>query len=474
MLSQNCNIYLYLFFNYTECPDGLRCWSNNPNHYKKFNHTHLAHSRANSSLSFPSPSVEGSGEKTPTPTLSISEVKGYTLETSQESLSSLSNCSASPLRTRTRKCSQILNCLELLRSPGPEDFRKKKGWSSPAKRSVSSSQESKTQLSSTPLRTENKGKTMYLPKCENSLNTEDSISYSPLSEHSAEDEVRNNKFRRFLFSKDVSVSEPEDSVELSTDKFSIQEKLLSECIDNIESKKVQAQKNAPVKTKLESFTSGPPTNQPIHQPASAFDEHRAGPMVKQEAPDCSSSFSKGSVQSPQSIVLECLRETIQGSVSLKDSCDLEEPFTSSAQVSSSEKSQIMPPQKGHAKPGQASCMKQMDIGVFFGLKPLKESDKKIQNGPNELGGAFTSTMGVKSRRQREPRDNGQRRSKAAAPAGTSKDLAESGVVDVQRVVKNYRKRRWNRVNAFGEEELPRCPFYKKIPGLCMITCIALY
>lgn len=470
MLNQSSIIYLCII--YTECPDGLRCWSINPNHYKKFNHTVLAHSRANSSLSFPSLSVEGSGEKTPTPTLSISEVKGFTSETSQESFSALSNCSASPLCSQTRKSSQITNGLQLLRSPGPEDLKKKKGWSSSTKTSVTSSQESKTQLSSTPLRAESKGKTQYLPKCENSLNTEDSISYSPLSELPAEDEVINNEFRRFLFSKDASVSEPEDSVELLTDQLSSKDKLLAELIDNIESNKVQVQKHAPLKTQLESFTSGPPTNQPIQQAASAFDEHRAGPMVKKEAPDSSSSLSKSSIQSSQSIVLERLRETIQGSVSLKDNFNLEEVHTSTTQVSSSERSRTMPPQKGHAKPGQASYLKQMDIGVFFGLKPLKEIEKKIQNGPNELDGASTSTIGEKSRRQRQPRDNRQRRSKADAPAGTSKGTAESGVVDVQGEAKNYRKRRWNRVNAAGE--LPRCPFYKKIPGLSVHIYHALF
>lgn len=452
---------MYYLFIYTECPDGLQCWSINPNHYKKFNHTLLAHRRANSSLSYPSLSVAGTvGEISP-PTLPTSEVKGFTSGTSQESLSALSNCSGSPLCSQARKSSQITNGLQLLRSPGPEDLKKKKGWSSSTKMSVSSSQESKTQLSSTPVRAESNGKSQYLPKWENSPNDEDSISYSPLSELPPGDEVRNDEFR-FLFCKDSSESEPEESVELPTDKFSSKNKQLAELTDNIESNKVQVQKHTPSKTQLESFTSGLPTNQPIQQAASAFDEHRAGPMMKKEAPDSSSSLGKNSFQSPQSILLERLRETIQSSVSLKDNSDLEDPHTNTTQVSSS---QTLPPQKGHAKPGQASGLKQMDIGVFFGLRPLKEIDKKIQNGPNELDDASTSTMGEKSKRQRQPRDNRQRRSKADAPAGASEGIAESSVVEVQREAKNFRKRRWNRVNAVGEEEKPRCPFYKKIPGL---------
>lgn len=392
-------------------------------------------------------------------------MKDFTLETSQESLSDLSNC-ASPLSSQTRISSKIRNGLQLLRSPGPEDFKKKKGWSSSAKsqRSVSSSQESQTQLSSTPLKAQSEEKTQCLPTCETSLNSEDSISYSPLSELPVEDEVANSAFRRKLSNKDASVNEPEDSVELFSDSFSSEDELLAEFIENMESNNVQVQKDVPLKTQLVSVISGPPTNQPIQQAASAFNENRAGPMVEKEAPDSSTRLRESNIRSPQSIVLERLRETIQTSVSLKDICDSEEHHTSAAQVSLSERTQTMPPQKGLTKPGQASTLKQMDIGVFFGLKPVKESEKMIQSGPNELNGSSVSTMGESSRRKRQPRNDRQRRSKADPPVDTSKDLAENTVVGVQREVKKPR-RRWSRVNADGEVELRRCPFYKKIPGL---------
>ncbi|XP_003961638.2 DNA cross-link repair 1A protein isoform X1 [Takifugu rubripes] len=449
-----------------ECSDGLRCFSTNPNHYKKFNHTLLAHSRANSSLSLPSQSEEGTGEKSAGPGLSISELKGFTLETSQESLSTLSNCSDSPQSSQTKTSSKITNGLQLLRSPGPEDFKKKKGWSSSAKRqkSVSSSQESKTHLSSTPLKAEREERTQHLLKCEASLNTKDSISYYPISEIPVEKEVRDSEFRKMLFNKDASVSEHEDSVERLSDFFSSEDELLAEFIDNMESNYVQAQAHAPLKIQLESVSSGLPTNQPIQQAASDFDEIGAGLMVKKEAPCSSTSLSKSIIQSPQSLVLERLRETIQGSVSLKDSLDSGGPHTSPPQLSSSESSQTMPPQKGHAKPGQASCLKQMDIGVFFGLKPLKESEKKVQSGPNELDASATLVMGETSGGQRQPRNNRQRRSKGEAPAGTSRGLGVNSLVDDQGELKNHRRRRWNRRNADGEVELPRCPFYKKIPG----------
>lgn len=471
--------YLFISFSflfYTECSDGLQCSSTNPNHYKKFNHTLLAHSRANSSLSLPSQSAEGTGEKSAGPRLSISELQGFTLQTSQESLSALSNFSDSPQSSQTKISSKITYGLQLLRSPGPEDFKKKKGWSSSAKRqkSVSSSQESKTHLSSTPLKAEREEKTQHLLKCEASLNTKDSISYSPISEIPVEEEVRNSEFRRMLFNKDASVSAHEDSVEQLSDIFSSEDELLAEFIDNMESNYVQAQARAPLKIQLESVSSGLPTNQPIQQAASDFDEIGAGLMVEKEAPSSSTSLGKSIIQSPQSLVLERLRETIQGSGRLQDSLDSGGPYTSPPQLSSSERSQTMPPQKGHAKPGQASCLKQMDIGVFFGLKPLKESEKKVQSGPTELDASATSVMGETSGGQRQPRTNRQRRSKGEAPAGTSRGLVVNSLVNDQGEPKNHRRRRWNRMNADGGVELPRCPFYKKIPGRCGVACTTLY
>lgn len=277
-----------------------------------------------------------------------------------------------------------------------------------------------------------------------------------------------------LFNKDASVSEHEDSVEQLSDIFLSEDELLAEFIDNMESNYVQAQAPAPLKIQLESVSSGLPTNQPIQQAASDFVEIGAGLMVEKEAPSSSTSLSKSIIQSPQSLVLERLRETIQGSVSLQDSLDSGGPHTSPPQLSSSERSQTMPPQKGHAKPGQASCLKQMDIGVFFGLKPLKESEKKDQSGPNEPDASATLVMGETSGGQRQPRNNRQRRSKGEAPAGTSRALVVNGLVDDQGEPKNHRRRRWNRVNADGEVERPRCPFYKKIPGRCGVACTTRY
>lgn len=473
---------------HTECPDGLQCSSTNPNHYKKFNHTLLAHSRANSDTALLSLSQQaGTSGKTSLsclPELINSEVEGFILETSQDSLSALSNCSASPHNSQTgTPLSKLTNGLQLLRSPGPEDLKKKKGWSSSTKsrKSVSASQESRTQPSSTPVKAESEGPSEGLPKREPSLDNDDLISYSPLSEFPAETEVRNSECRKALFNEEASENEAEDSVELFSDNFSSEDELLTEFIDNLETNNVQVKEHASLNTQLESVTAVPPTNQLA---ASSVAENRTGSTGGKESHSRSTSAigpCKSSIQSTQSIVLERLRETLQSSdslllKSLNDSSVNSEllhttsPQAPSSQTSIFQRSQTMPPQRGQRKAGQASCLKQTDIGVFFGLKPLKEKEKKTDSGPNELNTTSIPTLGENSRRQRWPRRERQIKSKADTTADASQGIVEnSNVVDAQGEAgkgrsRGWRGRRWNRVNADGEVELPRCPFYKKIPG----------
>ncbi|MEQ2188786.1 hypothetical protein GOODEAATRI_018503, partial [Goodea atripinnis] len=127
----------------------------------------------------------------------------------------------------------------------------------------------------------------------------------------------------------------------------------------------------------------------------------------------------------------------------------------------------MPPQKGESKAGQASGLKQTDIGVFFGLKPLKE--KESESGQNNLGTTSVSASGKNPGRRRRGRD-GQGKSKADPAADVSQATGlgnDSSSVGAQGEAgkggnRGWR-RRWNRENADGEVQLPRCPFYKKIP-----------
>ncbi|KAI3364821.1 hypothetical protein L3Q82_001007 [Scortum barcoo] len=375
-----------------ECPDGFQCSSTIPNHYKKFNHTLLAHSRANSDAAL----------------LSLSQKA----ETS--SVSPLNNHTGTPPSKPT-------NGLLFLRSPGPEDFKKKKGWSSSSKKSLSSSQERRAELSSTPVRAEGGRQDCEdLPKSEPSPDNDYAISYSPLSELPAETEVQTIECRKSLFNNDASENETEDSL-LFSDSFSSEDELLAEFVDNLETSSVQVKEPALVNTQLEPITSLQLTNQPA---ASSVSGNRSDSTASPQVP--------------------------------------------SSQASVVQRSQTMPPQRGQSKAGQASSLKQTDIGVFFGLKPLKEKEKEAESGPKELSSSSVPTLGENSR-QRRPRRERQRRSKADTTSNTSQGAATADSVtgapgEAGKGRTRGWRRRWNRVNADGEVELPRCPFYKKIPG----------
>ncbi|XP_070783676.1 DNA cross-link repair 1A protein [Enoplosus armatus] len=453
----------------TECPDGLQCSSTIPNHYKKFNHTLLAHSRANGDTALLSLSQQaGTSRKTSFSCLAgpiNNEADGSVLETSQDSahsLSALSNCSVSPHSNHTGPpMSKLTNGLLLLRSPGPEDFKKKKGWSSSTKsqKSISASQENRTELSSTPVKAESATQACEdLSKSESSPDNNDAISYSPLSEFPAECEVKMSDCRKALFDNDAFENEAEDSMVLFGDGFSSEDELLAEFIDNLETNNVQVKEPASLNTQLKSVTSLPPTN----QLATSTGEKEAHGIST-----CAISPCKSSIQSPQSIVLERLRETVLSSDSLHFK-NLNNSMPSS-QTSVVQRSQNMPPLKGQSKASQASCLKQTDIGVFFGLKPLKE--KEVESGPHELDTSSIPTLGENSGQRRQRRGR-QRNSKADTTADASQGTVtvdNSNVVDAQGEAgkgrtRGWRGRRWNRGNTDGEVELPRCPFYKKIPG----------
>ncbi|XP_035469335.2 DNA cross-link repair 1A protein [Scophthalmus maximus] len=455
-----------------ECPDGLQCSSTIPNHYKNFNHTLLAHSRASGDPAFPglSPQASTSGETSISrlPGLTNSEVEDPALETSRDSAVSLSALSPRNQNTGTPP-SQRSNGLLLLRSPGPEDLKKKKGWSSSAKahKSISASQESKTELSSTPVKEDSGGQACEgFPKYEPPPENDDAISYSPLSEFPSETEVNNRECRKVLFKSDAYENGDEVSMTLFNDSFSSEDELLTQFMDDFETNGVSVEEPSTSNIQLESVTSLASTNQP------------AAATVAENGADEEEARGKAAsaitiFQSPQSVVLERLRETLLSSDnlhdnSLNDSIQSQQPHANS-QASTVQISETMPPQKGQSKGGQASSLKQTDIGVFFGLKPLKE--KEAESGPNQLGGAPSiPALGKNSGQRRERRDR-QRKSKADTTTDASQGTAAADGADVASARGEARRgwtRGWgrsrNRVNADGEVERPRCPFYKKIPG----------
>uniref|UniRef100_A0A3Q3MQE8 DNA cross-link repair 1A (PSO2 homolog, S. cerevisiae) n=1 Tax=Mastacembelus armatus TaxID=205130 RepID=A0A3Q3MQE8_9TELE len=465
-----------------ECPDGVQCSSTIPSHYKNFNHIHLAHSRANSDSDFLGLSQQAETSLSPFPGEVNNEANGSISETSQDgalSFSAPSDHSSSPhnnhLGTPQSKCK---NGLLLLRSPGPEDFKKRKGWSSSTKaqKSISTSQESKTELSSTPVKAETGEQACEgFPKSKLSLDNDDAISYSPLSAFPAEKEDNSSEYRTDFFNNDAFESENEESVVL----FSSEDELLTEFIDNFEVDTVQVKDLSSSNTQLESFTSSAATNQ---LPASTAAENRiASTGEKDTYGKSASEVSKTSIQSPQSVVLECLRETLQSSdslhfKSLNDSIQSVQLQTNPHQVPSSktssiQRAQTMPPQKSQSKTGQASALKQMDIGVFFGLKPLKEKEKEAESGSNELNAASVPKLGENSRKRRQRGDR-QRKSKEDTTGDTSQATVTADRGDIvndqgearRGGTRGWRRRGYNRQSADGEVKLPRCPFYKKIPG----------
>ena len=438
---------------HTECPDGLLCSSTIQNHYKKFNHTLLAHSRASSDSSFLSLSqqAETSGETSLShlPRLMNNDVDSSDFEMSQESAVCVFG---TPPSKRT-------NGLMFLRSPGPEDLKKKKGWSSSTKghKSISSSQESKTEISSTPVKEESAGQAFeVLPNSEPPPEDNDAISYSPLSEFPPEMKINNSECRKSLFKSDAFGNDDEDSPPLFSDSFSSEDELLTQFIGSMETNDVAEDSLSSSNIQLESVTSL----------ADSTGEEEAHGKAANAISPCTS------VQSPQSVVLERLRETLLTSEGLyfkdsKEGIQSEQPQELPSETSTFQRSQTMPLQRGQSQAGQASALKQTDIGVFFGLKPLKK--KEVESGPSQLSTSSTPALG-ENRGQRQPRRAWQKKSKADPAADASQGTATaetSGAASAQGGARRGWRGGWGRrkrINADGEVEYPRCPFYKKIPG----------
>ncbi|XP_017289462.1 DNA cross-link repair 1A protein [Kryptolebias marmoratus] len=443
-----------------ECPDGLQCSSTIPNHYKKFNHTLLAHGRANSSTAVLSLSQQAETRSDASfgslPGLTDSDVNSCSLDASQGkalSLSPLSSQSASPENNNTP--SKPANSLLLLRSPAPDDLKKKKGWlsSNRGQKSTVASQ-GKTEISSTPVKEITTSQACeILPKDETSLEIDDRISYSPLSELPAETEA-SNECRKALFNNDKS---DEESMMLFNDSFSSEDEILADFIDNLEDGEMALEEPSSSSTQVGSVSSLAPANQ-----ASTDATSRAEP---------GSTF-----QSPQSLVLEHLREALfssegQRSQNSSDTIQSETLCTAdqvpSFQDFSGKRSQNMPPHKGHSRVGQASGLKQTDIGVFFGLRPLKEEKNETESGADEPGASSVPTTGGNSKQKRQRRDR-QLKSTAAdlsQSTETGNDLSSrSAREDSGRGGRRGWRTRWTRGGPGGEGQLPRCPFYKKIPG----------
>uniref|UniRef100_A0A672KVR8 UBZ4-type domain-containing protein n=1 Tax=Sinocyclocheilus grahami TaxID=75366 RepID=A0A672KVR8_SINGR len=166
-----------------ECPDGLHCTSSIPNHYKRYSHSLLAHSRVLNDCT--TQAISDFNLKSVNNVAPSSGTESYVdsaVNVSASSSQSSSPCDG-PKGTPTQS-----NALLLLRSPKTEDIKKKKGWSPSIKRSQSQnfSQEARMKIS-TPVKAHCVGNAVQtqinevkaeLFEC----NDDDYISYSPLSE----------------------------------------------------------------------------------------------------------------------------------------------------------------------------------------------------------------------------------------------------------------------------------------------------
>ncbi|XP_055786776.1 DNA cross-link repair 1A protein isoform X1 [Salvelinus fontinalis] len=417
-----------------ECPNGIQCDSTILSHYQRYSHSLLAHSRATNEA----------------PCLSLELVTNgganLSLESSQDSQSS------SPINRHSGATSPTKpNALLLLRSPAPEVIRKKKGWSPSTKGMKSTLQDNKTKVS-TPHKDNSgvEGLDGGFVKAEPSASSDDEISYSPMSEFPQDIEVNGTQD-----------GENNDSMLLFSDGVSSDESF-SNLVAHSETDEVVG---SPVFSDSQVVSIGSLVHS-NHLPSFSREEHTED--------NCNAFSAKPPLQSAKSIVLESLRESL---FSPSSNCSLHSksldqcPAHTNTELNMSlpqvpPSSQASPTQQSQAtmttSKGKASGLKQTDIGVFFGLKPLKDKGKEQEAG-NVLPGVSLHQGPVLEERKG---DHGgrQRKGRSANATETPKVGVRSDGGSAQTPSEGGRKR-WNRGRTDGEQrESKRCPFYKKIPG----------
>ncbi|XP_051770527.1 DNA cross-link repair 1A protein isoform X2 [Ctenopharyngodon idella] len=472
--------------NCKECPDGLQCTSSIPNHYKRYSHSLLAQSRALNDCM-----VQGISD------FSLKSVNNVApTNNTESSVDSALNVSASssqnsspddvPKGTPTQS-----NALLLLRSPNTEDIKKKKGWSPSIKRSQSqnSSQEARmtipTPVKALCVHNAVQTQTTEVKKELFECNDDDYISYSPLSERpDVNEEHRIQKNNKDMLFQSTALQEDEnevddDSLNLFSDEDD-DDDLFFDTVDQYETGKNSLDTCEKLQTSL-----APDSHLTTSSSTGVSDgtfQHRAQSVEKHATTNNEGPNSL--LQSPQSLVLERLRDRISNPALVNS---LAAPYeevnstflnqelsTTQTALSITQKTLPMAPRRTQTKTGP-SGLKQTDIGVFFGLKPLseKKAEEEVkatvreadQQGPRKA--RISETRGDDARRQ------GRRRRKTKAPSEVSSvsPAAEDGTTrptqtEGKRGGRAEGRKRWNRGRATdGDPEEPkRCPFYKKIPG----------
>ncbi|XP_067225592.1 DNA cross-link repair 1A protein [Chanodichthys erythropterus] len=469
--------------NCKECPDGLQCTSSIPNHYKRHSHSLLAQSRALNDCT-----VQGVSD------FSLKSVNNVApTNDTESSVDSALNVSASssqnsspndmPKGTPTQS-----NALLLLRSPNTEDIKKKKGWSPSIKRSQSqnSSQEARMTIP-TPVKalcvhnsvqTQTNEVKKELFKC----NDDDYISYSPLSELPNVDEehrIQNDKdtlFQSTALQEDENEVD-DDSLKLFSDE---DDDLFFDAVDQYETGKNSLDNCEKLQTSL-----APDNHLTTSSSTGVSDgmfQHRAQSVGKHATTNTEGPNSQ--LQSPQSLVLERLRDRISNPALVNSLAspykDVNSTFLnqelSSTQtaLSITQKTPPMAPRRTQTKTGP-SGLKQTDIGVFFGLKPLseKKAEEEVKATVREADQQGPRKARISETKGDDARHQGRRRRKTKAPSEVSSvsPAAEDGTTwptqtEGKRGGRAEGRKRWNRGRATdGDPKEPkRCPFYKKIPG----------
>lgn len=423
----------------TECPDGLKCSSTIPNHYRRYKHSRLAQNRALNSTE--------SSILTPDNTSCLLEpstfMNDFSTNSKESSVDSAVNLSSASSQSESTPPERP-NALMLLRSPGLEDIKKKKGWSpaSKASRSLSSSQEAPVGIL-TPVRREN------VVQTRENKNDDEFISYSPLTELPDLTSQENDK-------------DENDSIILFND-FGSDDELLVDVLDQYNTEKTMNQDDL-------VFNESLHTNDQLDFIQSTLDPKTSGSvgcgpdanhqltssLFRLSKDRCSETDVKDEshLSSPQSLVLERLRECLSNP----------EPSTSFTRPGSE-----LPTKNQNSllltKPKvRASGLKQTDIGVFFGLKPLKEKpDAEEKTSELQLN---LVTVGETVKRH-------NRRGKGSTDVSVvdlrTQEIIEGAVqptaTEGDRDMKTQKRKMWNKGRRTDGASGPRqCPFYKKIPG----------
>ncbi|KAL2078023.1 hypothetical protein ACEWY4_025708 [Coilia grayii] len=502
--------------NSQECPDGVQCSSTIPSHYKKYSHFLLAHSRAISDDRVLALSQDTLPDQTTTSchlrkTQNIS-INSATFETSLDTAEcppSLSDQSAalSPALDASSQPStpSQSNALLLLRSPAPEDIKKKKGWS-PSGKGIKPTTKTKAlpqvmlvsvndkPACSNPVNmdreTEEIGSTLpHDPDCVDQSTTkagvmeeegcsdfleDDYISFSPLSEFPNIAEKHGDQPRRELFpveSSDLQESSSEAALSESDDD------LFSEFMDQCDLEQSEDSKDGPLlKDSFNTHLALTSTSLAEQHQLTAPGSTGATELPSLHDPSVLSKETKlnTSLQSPQSIVLERLRDCLSSQVfntaAERDSCSHFNQSLSQKPLSqsSTQLSTTMAPGRTKSKAGATSSgLKQTDIGVFFGLKPLKVPEKKTEAGGSD------NVLSVQSSQQTSDAPAGNigrsrwRRRKDPEVGSGSTENGETQPVETNGGRGQGGWRRWNRRGGGtgnGQEYIRPCPFYKKIPG----------